>query len=74
MSNLQFKVKEQELMDYFNQNDCNPVRAKLLFDNDGNSKGTGFVELKTADNAIEASKKLNNEYFQGRKLVVNVAN
>lgn len=51
-----------------------PVRARLLYDAEGNSKGTGFVEMGTPDQAEEAAKKLNNEFFQGRKLVVNIAN
>jgi len=50
-----------------------PVRARLLYDNEGNSKGTGFVEMGQASEAEEAAKRLNNEFFQGRKLAVSVA-
>jgi len=38
-------VKEQQLMDYFKEQNFEPIRARLLYDNEGNSKGTGFVEL-----------------------------
>lgn len=74
MSNLQFNVNEQDLMDFFKEKKMDPVRARLLYDNEGNSKGTGFVEMGSPEQADEASKRLNNEFFQGRKLVVNIAN
>lgn len=74
VSNLLFSVNEQELMDYFKKEKMDPVRARLLYDNEGNSKGTGFVEMASSGEAEEAAKRLNNEFFQGRKLVVNIAN
>jgi RNA recognition motif-containing protein len=61
-------------MDFFKEKKMDPVRARLLYDNEGNSKGTGFVEMSNSEQADEAAKKLNNEFFQGRKLVVNIAN
>jgi cold-inducible RNA-binding protein len=73
VSNLRFQVNEQDLMDYFKAQNFEPVRARLLYDNEGNSKGTGFVEMSSPSDAQEASKKLNDDYYQGRKLVVNVA-
>jgi len=39
------------------------VRARLLYDNEGNSKGTGFVEMSSQGEAQEAAKALHNEYF-----------
>ena len=42
---MSYDVKEQQLMDYFKENKFEPIRARLLYDNEGNSKGTGFVEL-----------------------------
>jgi len=59
-------------MDYFRSQNFEPVRARLLYDNEGNSKGTGFVEMGSPNDAQEAAKKLDGEYFQGRKLVVNM--
>lgn len=63
VSNLLFTVNEQELMDYFKQQKMDPVRARLLYDNEGNSKGTGFVEMANNAEAEDAAKKLNNEFF-----------
>lgn len=61
-------------MDFFKSQKFEPVRARLLYDNEGNSKGTGFVEMMSQADATDAAAKLNNEYFQGRKLIVNIAN
>jgi len=38
--------------------DYHPVRAKLLSTADGKSKGTGFIELKSAEYATMAIKNL----------------
>jgi len=63
VSGLRFQMTEQELMDFFKQNKFDPVRARLIYDNEGNSKGFGFVELQNEDEAQEAIKKLNGETF-----------
>ena len=59
-------------MDFFKQQKFDPIRARLLYDNEGNSKGTGFVEMSSNGEALDAASKLNGEYFQGRKLNVMV--
>jgi RNA recognition motif-containing protein len=66
-------VNEQDLTDFFKAQNLEPVRARLLYDNEGNSKGTGFVEMSSPSDAQEAVKRLNEEYYQGRKLVVSLA-
>jgi RNA recognition motif-containing protein len=67
-------VNEQDLMDYFKSQNFEPVRARLLYDNEGNSRGAGFVEMSSSADAEEATTRLNNDYYQGRKLTVTVAN
>ena len=47
ISNLRLQTNEQELMDFFKQSKFDPIRARLLYDNEGNSKGTGFVEMSS---------------------------
>lgn len=51
VSNLRFQVNEQDLMDFFKTQNFDPVRARLLYDNEGNSKGTGFVEMSSPGDA-----------------------
>jgi len=74
VSNLKYQVTEQELLDFFKQHKFDPVRARLLYDNEGNSKGYGFVELQSDGEAQEAIQQLNGESFQGRKINVSVKN
>ena len=48
--------------------------AKIVMDRDtGRSKGFGFVEMSTADEAAAAIEKLNGSDMGGRSLVVNEA-
>lgn len=48
--------------------------AKIVMDRDtGRSKGFGFVEMSTADEAAAAIEKLNGSDVGGRSLVVNEA-
>ncbi len=48
--------------------------AKIVMDRDtGRSKGFGFVEMSTADEAAAAIEKLNGQDMGGRSLVVNEA-
>jgi hypothetical protein len=63
VSNLKFTISEQELMDFFKQNKFEPIRARLLYDTEGNSKGSGFVELASEELALESVEKLGNQEF-----------
>ena len=48
--------------------------AKIVMDRDTNrSKGFGFVEMSSADDAAKAIDKLNGQDIGGRSLVVNEA-
>ncbi len=50
------------------------VSAKVITDREtGRSKGFGFVEMSTEDEAKEAVKKLNGKEVAGRPIVVNEA-
>jgi RNA recognition motif-containing protein len=40
-------VNEQDLLELFKNKKFDPIRARLLYDQEGNSKGTGFVEMKS---------------------------
>lgn len=73
MSNLKFTANEQDLLSLFKEHQFEAVRARLLYDGEGNSKGTGFVELKSAADASTAVEKLNGESHQGRKVTVSLS-
>lgn len=61
-------------MSYLKQNDYNPIRAKLLYNLDGRSKGTGFVQMASSQEAQDCISRLSNQIFAGRKLIINEAN
>jgi RNA recognition motif-containing protein len=71
VGNLSYDVKEDDLVDLFQQYG-EVLSAQVIIDRDTNrSKGFAFVELGSgADEAINA---LNNQEFHGRNLTVNEA-
>ena len=72
-SNLSFRADEQDLMLFLKENNFNPLRAKLLYHEDGKSKGSGFVQMPSNFEAQRVIDSLNNQNFQGRNLRVNMA-
>jgi RNA recognition motif-containing protein len=73
VGNLNFTATENELADVFaefgNVND-----ATIIFDKFTNrSKGFGFVEMETAEDAAAAIEALNGKEFKGREMRVNEA-
>jgi len=50
-----------------------PIRARLMKDENDRSKGTCFVQLSSVENARQAIVDLSNTMFQGRKVIINPA-
>ena len=73
VGNLPFSVTEEALNEKFSQ--VGTVdSAKVITDRDsGRSKGFGFVEMSTEDEAQEAISQLDGQEFEGRNLKVNEA-
>ena len=71
VGNLEFSATEQDLLDLFSQ-DGGAVQAHIARDRGGNSRGHGFVQMKSESDVISASTALNNQMFQGRSLTVTV--
>ena len=73
VGNLPFSVNDQILMDAFTQ--FGKVEsAKIITDRDtGRSKGFGFVEMSTDEEASNAINKMNGAELEGRSLTVNEA-
>ncbi len=70
---LSFSTTSQGLREYFAQ--CGTVESATVITDrmSGESRGFGFVEMSTEAEAKEAIAKLNDQSFEGRKLMVNVA-
>ncbi|MFA6585656.1 MAG: RNA-binding protein [Candidatus Paceibacterota bacterium] len=70
---LPYSVQEDALKDLFAQAG-NVTSAVIIMDKmSGRSKGFGFVEMATAEEAQAAISMFNDQEFEGRKLTVNEA-
>ncbi len=73
VGNLAYEVTEQDLKRNFGKiGEC--ISANIVKDKySGNSRGFGFVEMATEEEAQEAIRKLNGEELSGRKIIVQEA-
>ena len=73
VGNLPYSSTDQDLMDLFAQYGT-VASANVVTDRyTGRSRGFGFVEMASADDAQKAITALNGSDLQGRNLVVNEA-
>ena len=73
VGNLSFTITEQALTDTFAQYGT-VESVKIITDRDtGRSKGFGFVEMASEEEAQAAIEKLDGTEFEGRQLKVNEA-
>jgi len=70
VASLSFKIRDAELSEIFGSVG-NVLSAKVILDRDGRSKGFGFVEMATQEEAEQAIQKLNGTNQFGRDIVVN---
>ena len=73
VGNLSFRVTSDDLQAHFAQ--AGTVEsAKVVEDRDtGRSRGFGFVEMATPEEATAAIEQFNGQEYDGRNLVVNEA-
>lgn len=73
MGGLPYSMTNQEMVDLFSQVGA-VESANIIMDRfSGRSKGFGFVEMASEDDAQKAIETLNNTEVEGRKIVVNEA-
>ena len=73
VGNLDYGVTGDQLEEHFKQAG-NVVSATVISDRQtGRSKGFGFVEMTTDEEIKKAIEMLNDQEFQGRKIIVNEA-
>ncbi len=73
VGNLPFATTDQELQDYF-ASQGTVISAKVIADKfTGRSRGFGFVEMSTQDEAEKAINSLHGTDLGGRILVINEA-
>jgi RNA recognition motif-containing protein len=71
---LSYSTTSETLREYFSQ--CGTVQSAAVITDkfSGQSRGFGFVEMATAEEAQRAIAELNGKELDGRKLTVNVSN
>lgn len=73
VGSISFNTNQQGLSDYFAQVG-NVTSANIIHDKmTGRSKGFGFVEFSTEEEARAAVEKLNNTELDGRTIFVDLA-
>jgi len=73
VGSLAYSVTDDELRDFF-ASAGNVVSAKVIMDREsGRSKGFGFVEMGSDEEAQTAIKDLNGKELGGRAIAVNEA-
>lgn len=73
VGSLPWAVDDDKLREIFSQAG-NVVSASVLKDREtGRSRGFGFVEMSTDEEANAAVSNLNGSDMEGRKIVVNIA-
>ena len=73
VGNLSFSITNDDLMDFFG--DAGTVEsANIVEDREtGRSRGFGFVEMSSDEEAQNAIEQFNGMEFEGRNIVVNEA-
>jgi RNA recognition motif-containing protein len=73
VSNLNFKVRSEDLKNLFSQYG-EVLSTKVITDKfSGKSRGFGFVEMKNDDDGNRAIGELDQKDFEGRNITVSVA-
>ena len=73
VGNLSYKVTDEDLKSNFSEAG-EVATASIIKDKfTGQSKGFGFVEMKTEEGAAEAIKKFNGGMLDGKAITVNEA-
>jgi len=73
VGSLAYSVTDQQLQDFF-ASAGTVVSAKVIMDRETNrSRGFGFVEMSSPEEAQKAINDLNGKELEGRAIVVNEA-
>ena len=70
---LPYSTTDEALKEYFSQAGSVDTATIIIDKMSGRSKGFGFVEMSTDEEAQKAIEQFNGVEFEGRKLTVNEA-
>lgn len=72
IGNLEYSTTDKDLEELFS-NEGKVIYAKVIRSLDGKSKGFGFVEMETPEEAAKAIEKFDQSNFKDRAILVNEA-
>ncbi len=72
VGNLEYSTTDKELEDLFSS-EGKVTYSKVITRSDGKSRGFGFVEMETEEEAKKAMEKFNQSSFKDRTIIVNEA-
>gem|GEM_PF-227326 len=72
VGNLEYSIKDEDLEKLFSS-EGSVTSVKIIRDMEGNSKGFGFVEMETEEEAAKVIEKYNKSIFKDRSIFVNEA-
>jgi RNA recognition motif-containing protein len=73
VGNLPFSQNDQTIEELFAEFGTVEFAKVITIRNSGRSKGFGFVEMSTEEEAQEAISQMNGKEIEGRNLIVNEA-
>ncbi len=73
IGNLPYKATDQELQDFFSAAGSVSSATIIKERETGRSKGFGFVEMSSDEEAQKAIDMLNGKEFNGRAIMVSIA-
>jgi len=73
VGNLPFSQNDQMMEALFSDFGTVESAKVITIRNSGRSKGFGFVEMSTEEEALAAIEKMNGKDIEGRELIVNEA-
>ncbi|MCS6874782.1 MAG: RNA-binding protein [Pyrinomonadaceae bacterium] len=73
VGNLSFRVTSDDLFEYFSRVGTVESARVVLDRETGRSRGFGFVEMSSEEEALAAIARLNGKEYEGRQMIVNEA-
>jgi RNA recognition motif-containing protein len=73
IAGINYDITRDDMHDYFELNKITPIRVVILKDPEGKSKGCGFAEFATPEEARFAVEKLSGSEVAGRRVTITFA-
>ncbi len=73
VGNLLYEVTDDQLRDFFSQAGTVETASVIRFADSGRSKGFGFVEMASEEEAQKAIEMFHDQDMNGRQIIVNIA-